>query len=592
MKKIFLITTILLLFLYSPAWGADKYHWVNSGLETGENDGSSAANAWRSVANINWDCATGICDELDSDDVYVYFKKGETYGRMAVLSSANTYNTAGVYVPSGTNRLYLTVDPVDTGAKPIFTYYHGYLVWGWVIVWEDAGYITVDNFNIVNDGNDLNKAAGIASGKDTSGNYDKGNIHVTNCDFDGWGHYALILWGAGDRCVVTGNTITDCGNGIYFGNESTQSGNYHYVANNTATNINGYFNGTVTNDGHFVGFQSTGYTITENNIGTNLSAAFITWSKLSFHNRHNIFRNNKVKVGIMSPYVIAHSRDAAGNALSYGNMIYGNIADDAPSWDGENKRAAILISGVNNAKGNRAFNNTIYDGERKGLQARYEADYTYWRNNLVWVDARDAVNSELFSSEPYNMGSHHYIDYNLYWTTPGDPSSYSLWRNYTDTTYSWSTWKSTAGYDNNSPTPANPLMTDPANQDYTLQSTSTAIDAGGYLTNVAETTGTDTVIDVADSYWFHGHMGVTDADGNVVEGMLITFYDTTNGLQNREITVVDYVNDRITVADTSFIYDSGNLTNPANTTQIALRFSGTKPDIGAKEFYNRKIIIN
>ena len=579
MKRI-LLTIFLILLL--PVWAGATQHYYVRTTAAGDEDGSSFANTW-AIADINW---STINTYLSTEDVYVYFKRGDTFGQLTILGN-------GTYVPASTNRLYLTVDPVDSGNKPIFTssgasdYY--------CIRWKNAGYITFDNLDLRHTAS-FYASSGLTGGdRDDGGSTDslnnKGYIYVTNCDFDGFGHYALALFCSGDHIVVTDNTFTDCGNGIYFIDESGQGGSYHYIANNTGNNIYGYTRPDLpVLDGHLVGLQSVNSSIIENNTGVNCRIPIINWSSSSYYMRFNIFRNNTLKDSELTALDVYHGNNS-GDTGSYGNLIYGNIIDDCAN---NSLRGAIRLNNLKpGSAGNRVFNNTIYDADDWGFNFRRSCDYTYWKNNIVWIDSRSGAENSMVLGQPegYSMGSSHFFDYNLYWATDGDPSAYSIWINYSGSAHSWATWKSTAGHDTNSPNPANPLMTDPGNQDYTLQAGSPAIDAGGYLTNVAEATGTQTVITVSDIYWFHSDMGITDADGNAVEGMLITFYDTTNGLQNREITDINYGTSEITVASTDIIYDAENLTTPANTTQIALRFSSTRPDIGAEEYKKKGVII-
>ena len=75
-----------------------------------------------------------------------------------------------------------------------------------------------------------------------------------------------------------------------------------------------------------------------------------------------------------------------------------------------------------------------------------------------------------------------------------------------------------------------------------------------------------------------------DEDGNAVEGMLISFYDATNGRQDREITDITYGTSITLDSNTSWIYNASYPDNPTYTTQIALRFMGAAPDIGAVEY--------
>ncbi len=110
--KKYLLLSILILFvvflLPKISWAA-TYHYVYPGLTTGNNNGSSWTNAWRSFANINW---AMLQTEVATQPVYLYIKKGST---------STTALTVGASGSSDTNRIFITVDPTDTGGNPILS---------------------------------------------------------------------------------------------------------------------------------------------------------------------------------------------------------------------------------------------------------------------------------------------------------------------------------------------------------------------------------------------------------------------------------------------------------------------------------------
>jgi len=587
MKKLLLTTLLILLLPVSWAGATDAHYYVRT-TAAGAGNGSSFANAW-AIADIDW---SAVNTKLSTDNVYIYFKRGDTFGQMSILGN-------GTYVPAENGyRLYITVDPVDTGNKPLFTISTAINVGNYAIRWRNAGYITLDNLNITDTGSSDSKSIGISSGDDDGGSTanlnNKGYIHITNCDFNGFGHYAATLVCSGDHVVVTDNTFTGCANGIYFIDEADQGGNYHYIANNTGSGITGYTKGgtQIPADGHLVGLQGTSYSIIENNIDVGGRAPYIIYHRnvVDDLTLHNVFRNNTGRNNLMSTVTFASGYVAGG--ACYGNLAYRNISDNASiQTDYATARSSLYINQMKpGVAGNRMFNNTVYDGDQMGIKFRRAVDYCYFKNNIVWIDGRTVAGEDylIYFENSADTGANHFIDYNLYWTTIGDPSAYSIWGDHNGVFYPWSTWKSSRGNDTNSPNPANPLMTDPVNQDYTLQSTSTARDAGGYLSfvdYVSSGSGSSATIVVDDPYWFHGHMGVTDSAGAAVEGMLVSFYDATNGLQNREITSINYGTKTLTLSSSiDYIYNAASQTNNTTNTQISLRFVGTHPDIGVEEF--------
>lgn len=132
MKLTRFFLTFLILCLPSLAT-ATTYHYAHHGLTTGLNDGSSWANAWRNVDNINW---SAFQSEAATQPVYVYFKKGVTVSEndMIIRGSGS----------SDTNRIILTVDPSDSGTTPVFD--GGYTTAYPINI--RGNYITIEHFHV------------------------------------------------------------------------------------------------------------------------------------------------------------------------------------------------------------------------------------------------------------------------------------------------------------------------------------------------------------------------------------------------------------------------------------------------------------
>ena len=210
-------------------------------------------------------------------------------------------------------------------------------------------------------------------------------------------------------------------------------------------------------------------------------------------------------------------------------------------------------------------------------------DYITYINNIIVVDGVTVNQNELLWVEKKGThGTNFTVDYNIFWTVPNtDPSSYTLWGTPDDATaMTWANWK-TDGWGGNDRV-VNPNFVDTT--DFELSAGSEAIDNGTFLTNVTSATGSGTTINVANTYILHDDMGLVDEDGNAVDGMLISFYDTTNGIQNAEITGITYGTSITVTPKVSWIYDAANPTDSSKTTQISLHMAGSAPDIGAREY--------
>lgn len=541
------------------------YYFKNGGNDNF--DGLSDATAWANPS-VKLD---GKSFKAGTD---FYFKQGDTF----TVSNDIDINHSGV---DANNRAVFrcykkTGDFECTGTKPIVQ--NSALGSTTFRLNNKNKYLTFKDLDIRNSNSTWKDTGGVGIGTkpdiSDGGNAEGGNIIIDNCRFYHFGHYAAALSQMGDYNIVTNNTCEESGNCFYFIDEANDGSSLNYIADNTCIDLPGYKN----TDGHCVGLQRAHYSIVENNNSTDAFAApYVTWAG----NRHSttfiVFKNNTTYGSVGGGIFVA---GGPNDSKSYGNLVYGNvITDTASKWD----REAIRISAANSDfKGNRVFNNTIYNAGTVGIGVKDDTDYTYWKNNIIHTND---LKSKLFRFQTDGgHGNNMIIDHNLYWTASGSPESLALWEDTNDSSYNFGKWKSSRNKDLNGLI-SNPKFTAAGSKDFTLKSDSLAIDAGGYLSYVIETSGK--TITVADTYWFHGDYGLVNADGEAVKGMQITFYDKTYGLQHRAITS-DFINHGAPgnfVVDKSInhIYNAANLSDPSYTTQVSLRFFGTKPDIGAKE---------
>lgn len=461
---------------------------------------------------------------------------------------------------------------------------------GTAIMIEEQRNLTIQDLDIqsTSTGNlDLVTSNGINS-PFPGGNDYNGNITVQRCNFENWGHYALAIYRAGDNVIVVDNTFDHNANAIYLIEESSGVGENYYIARNTCVDTVGYYDDGDTKDGHCVGFQRRGNAIIEDNISTDARGAFVVWCEDCTDMKDVVVRNNR-SYGTVAAGLQMWGSTIQNNAARW--FAYQNIITDSSS---EEQRESLRVQDSNvTIGGTRVFNNTIYNGYQGGLGHKVNtddfSDDVYFLNNIVVLDD-DSADSDLFfrSQERGVFGSNIEIDHNLYWALTGDPSASVRWQDDNIVSYDFSNWQSARNRDTNGDV-GDPDFTNPGDpeHDYTLRSGSPAIDNGDYLTHVTSQQTSQTVITIANPYWFHGNLGLTDADGSNVEGMLVTFYDSAGGVGNHqdvEVTSVSYDDNTITVTPAVItIYDAGNLISPANTTQVALRFAGAAPDMGAVE---------
>jgi Right handed beta helix region len=578
-------SVLFLICLIAPAaWAEGPYYFKNGGNDS--LDGLSDATAWANPS-VKLDGQT-----FDAGTDF-YFKQGDTFTvsndidiQHSGVNAAN-YSIFGCYEGDG--------DFNCSGARPIINQSNANQTV--LRLNNDNEYLRFEYLDIRNSNASWENVdgQGIATVYDGGGgNNEGGYLTVTNCNFYHHGHYALQLAQMGNYNIITNNTFTENGNGVYFVDESGDGPSYNYIAGNTCVDT-----GSTSYDGHCVGLQSTHYTIVDSNTSTGDKGPYFLWVKSGLSADHNIFSRNKAYGSDSGAIFIQGAEQASPDTGTYGNLIYGNIVTDTGLvWD----REAIRIQyAYPDSRGNRVFNNTIYNARFEGIGVRKYTDYTYWKNNIVHTNDLSSLMFRFQDSS--NSGDNLIIDYNLYWTASETPLSSPLWQDSNGGNYNWEQWKTVRNKDTKSPIPADPKFTDPSSYDFTLSSTSSpAYDAGGYLSYVITSSGT--TVSVADSHWFHGDYGLVDADGNPITGMEITFYDETNGLQHRIITsdFIKHGTPGTFVVNNSIksIYDSAHLYDPAYTTQVSLRFFGTRPDIGAEEYntnslsspFGLKIIVN
>jgi hypothetical protein len=566
MKKYLIL--FLILFFASPLLAADFY--ADCSVSGGTGGAGTYADPFESIADIEaYESATGFAD---GDDVY--FLEGSTCTTAGDLDvtwdgvSTSNYSKFGCYDGDG--------DFECDGTLPLLEKSGGF----GIIVLQSAQYIYIKDLRFDDTNSSWQDTGSIGIGTPShasGGNGNFGYLIVENSTFTNFGHYAFHLAQMGSFNIFVDNTISDSGNGIYFIDEGTPGSTYNYIARNSCDNLVGYN----TTDGHCIALQNNSYSIVEDNTATdsyNVHGGF--WAFDSEVNIFNVFRNNDFRRNRQQD----HQATAENSPGGYGNLIYGNIFVE--SADETSDRPSIWFSNYSDSRGNYAFNNTIYNAHYGGIGIRSTtgdtADYITYLNNIVVVDALTSNENELVWAEEGGTNNANFtIDYNLYWSLSGNPSSYSLWITPDDaTTMTWANWKSD-GWGGNDLVD-NPDFVDTTN--FELEPDSPAIDAGRFLTNVTSIPGSGTTINVANTYILHDDMGLVDADGSAVQGMLVSFYDNTNGTQDREITNITHGSSIVVDSSVTWIYNPSYPTNPAYSTQIALRMKGTAPDIGAWEF--------
>jgi PKD repeat protein len=205
--------------------------------------------------------------------------------------------------------------------------------------------------------------------------------------------------------------------------------------------------------------------------------------------------------------------------------------------------------------------NRIYHVNGNGIQI-YSGNGYYTRHNRI------------YNNTFYDLGrSHLYHGYALYaWEDDGGSLSNNVFKNniantalYGNVTYGGNANAGGWVYANNHwDSNGDPKFVDVGTHDFRLQSNSSCIDTGAWLTTITSASGSGTSFAVADAKYFCDGWGITTGDVIQVQGRTAT----------STITNIDYGTNTITVG-TSLTW--------TNNDGVFLVYYGSAPDIGAFE---------
>jgi hypothetical protein len=306
--------------------------------------------------------------------------------------------------------------------------------------------------------------------------------------------------------------------------------------------------------------------------GSSLSVGFAS---------HVIFRNNFIDS--TATHGIYFSEGATFSLIANNTILNVGALGTGPSgaafgmhgWGHSDPTTIQNVILRNNIVANALTGSWIYAG---GV---YSNIYIY--NNTLYQDSAHQTTYGMFSTHNGGAFSHIITKNNIGdgYATPAnvvsDPGQtytglvldYNLWRNqagaplyyWNGSNYTLSAFQATLGYELHSLN-VNPLFTNPAAKDFSLQPSSPAINAGSLLTTTTST-GSGTVIPVADAGFF------IDGFGLVLGDMI-----QVGSNSPVRITGVNYAANTLTVTP-SIGWSSGQ--------GVSLPYNGTAPDMGAAE---------
>ena len=221
---------------------------------------------------------------------------------------------------------------------------------------------------------------------------------------------------------------------------------------------------------------------------------------------------------------------------------------------------------------NRIYNNVFYDNMGGIVTSKNKGSYLFedniFVNNIIYknypIQVRWADNYSSGSQITHmEMNGFKFINNNIINDSSGDPDV--IWdsdNNRISLAQAQTNYPSL--YLNN--IEANPLFTDENNYDFSLQASSTMIDAGAFLTNTTGA-GSGTVIQVVDAGYFYSGYGIEGEAGDLIQ--------LDNQTDTARIINIDYSTNTLTLdAPLTWIDGQG----------VSLVYEGNAPDIGAYEF--------
>jgi parallel beta-helix repeat protein len=448
MKKIGFCLCLILLLVSAQYLTATDYFVANAGSDS--NNGRSQQAAWRTIGKVN--SSMGSFNPGD----HIYFKGGDTF------SDANLFITC-----QGTSGNPITFGSYGTG-RPKFSSRA-------VQCGNGNGYITVDNLEISNPGGD-----GISFYKSNGWQYD---VKITNCYVRNAGNVGIIIMSI-DGYLIENCTVLNS----YNGNIYAYGSNYP-IRNGVIRGCTSY--DAIQNDGICVHEGDRLEPCGPNHLIVNCTVHGNAEEGYDISDGSNVTIRNCVAYGDAYAGFILEGQNAVtidgciARDGHHGIHIGGSNVTIKNSLIYDNDYSQILIEPYTVVSGISIYNNTLVHPASGNSGAIIQAWGNFSnlniKNNIIMTKNATYPTRLIGFGSGYSPSSANIkMDYNCYYHPGGSSGRFVVG----SSTYSFSSWQSAYNHESHSMF-TNPYLTNTAQNDYTLTSSSPCIDTG---TNVGNST--------------------------------------------------------------------------------------------------------
>ena len=441
----------------------------------------------------------------------------------------------------------------------IYVYGHSYIVLQGLAVTNVMGWARIVNSNhiVIRDGNFTNAtASGTTAGIKFYLSDD--NIVRDNVIDGGEDNLRLIH---SDRNLVEGNSITSGRHSLW----GIVCGNFNVIRNNYFYNDLEKIGEVYDYDGKNppVEYDATKHNLIEGNVFayTPSSGDSSPYAGIQYAGQEGIIRFNVFRDTVGTGLYMALYSDAAKHVSH--NRIYNN------DFYAENYAGIYLPNSSPYEFTDNIIKNNILT---KSIFGADDTRWTWYTQTLAGkpvqvltgrLDGFVLENNNLFNTA---TGEAYLITYGNRTSSSNPPGQSVSW---------WQT-NYPALFRGN--LEADPQYVDEAGKDFHLKADSPMIDAGAFLTKTVGA-GSGVTLPVADARYFFDGFGMTDENGQPVLGDLIQLDGSTT---TARVVAIDYANNTLTL-DQALTWTDGQ--------GVAVRYSGSRPDVGAYEYADRKSVV-